>query len=162
MTKGYTQVFCGDGDGKSSAAIGKAFIGAASGKKVIIIQFLKKKNNNEEEFFKILEPYIKLFRFEKTEKGFDTLSDEEKADEIMNIRNGICFAKKVLSTGECDILVLDEILGLVDEGIVSEEEINAIITAKSEDGVVLLTGINLPDKIKDNIDYASKIVSETL
>ena len=49
MTKGYTQVFCGDGDGKSSAAIGKAFIGAASGKKVIIIQFLKKKNNNEEE-----------------------------------------------------------------------------------------------------------------
>ena len=33
----------------------------------------------------------------------------------INIRNGLNYAKKVLTTEECDLLVLDEALGLVDQ-----------------------------------------------
>ena len=34
----------------------------------------------------------------------------------MNIRNGLNFAKKVLVTSECDVLILDEISGTSSEG----------------------------------------------
>ena len=38
------------------------------------------------------------------------LSDAEKKDEEINLRNGLNYAKKVLTTEECDLLVLDEAL----------------------------------------------------
>ena len=42
------------------------------------------------------------------------------------MRNGINFARKVLTTRECDMLILDEVLGLVDNGIVSVEELELL------------------------------------
>lgn len=43
------------------------------------------------------------------------------------MKNGLNFARKVLATSECDLLVLDEILGVVDAGVISVEELCAII-----------------------------------
>ena len=58
------------------------------------------------------------------------LPEEKKQEEIQNIRNGIGFAKKVLTTGECDLLILDEVLGLVEKDIITEEMIcDCIINA---------------------------------
>ena len=57
-----------------------------------------------------------MFRFEKSDSNFVELSNEQKADEIINIRNGLNFAKKVLCTGSCDLLILDEVLRLIDNG----------------------------------------------
>lgn len=157
MIDGYTQVFCGNGDGKSSAALGKGLIGASNGKKVIVIQFLKGKIGNEIQFYSRLEPEIKLFRFEKSIGRFDDLTDEEKSEEILNIKNGMNFAKKVLVTGECDILILDEVVGLIDEGILSLEELISVIKAKSSGAVIIMTGTKLPEELVMYVDYISVI-----
>ena len=63
---------------------------------------------------KRLEPEIKIFRFEKSDEDYVNLSEERKTEEWQNIRNGLNFAKKVLYTGECSLLILDEVLGLID------------------------------------------------
>ena len=55
----------------------------------------------------------KLFRFERENESYDCLLDSQKKEERQNILNGFNFAKKVIDTGECDVLVLDEVLGLV-------------------------------------------------
>ena len=55
-----------------------------------------------------LEPEIKVFCFEKSEKDYQSLSPEEQQEEVMNIKNGLNFARKVLTTDGCDILILDE------------------------------------------------------
>ena len=55
---------------------------------------------------------------------------------------------------------MDEVLGLVDEGIIDSEELVSVIKTKSEDTIILLTGINLPDELKKYVDFVSKI--ETL
>ena len=159
MDNGYVQVFCGNGSGKSSAAIGKGILSAINGKSVILVQFLKDKNENEVEFFRKLEPEIKLFRFEKMEAAFNELNEEEKKEEVNNMRNGLNYAKKVLATGECDILILDEVLGLVDEGIIDYKELIPIIEAKSDDVALIMTGRILPDGLMDYVDYVSKIES---
>ncbi|SHI58414.1 cob(I)yrinic acid a,c-diamide adenosyltransferase [Parasporobacterium paucivorans] len=157
MSEGYTQVFCGDGDGKSSAALGKGLISAGNGKKVIVIRFLKSKLNNEILFFSRLEPEIKLFRFEKSNEGFEKLSPEDKAEEIMNIKNGINFARKVLITGECDILILDEVLKLIEEGILKAEELINVLKERSPQTTVFMTGHILPVELEEYVDCVSEV-----
>ena len=160
MDKGYIQVFCGAGEGKSSAAFGKGLLEASKGKNVIIIKFMKNKDENEMEYFSRLEPEIKLFRFERSEIGFCDLTEEQKIEESMNIKNGINYANKVLSTGECDVLVLDEILGVLDEGILSNDEVRNILESKSEEVSIIMTGRNLPDELRVCVDIVSQISNE--
>lgn len=156
MDKGLVYIYSGDGRGKSQAAIGKAVQCAAEGKQVVIIQFLKGKGLQESEFIQRLEPEIKLFRFEKSDEGFEMLSEEKRKEEIMNIKNGLNFAKKVLATGECDLLVLDEVLGLIEKGIITDEELKALLDSREQTGVIL-TGITLDDNICILADEVSKI-----
>ncbi len=145
MDSGRIICYCGNGRGKSAAALGFAFKAAACGKRVMIVQFMK--NLSESEFVKRLEPEIKVFRFEKSDRDFITLSDEEKRDETENINTGVLFARKVLSTGECDLLILDEILGLVDAGILEESALIDMLSQKSENQTVIMTGIHFPEKL---------------
>ncbi|HIW80198.1 MAG TPA: cob(I)yrinic acid a,c-diamide adenosyltransferase [Candidatus Acetatifactor stercoripullorum] len=159
MGKGLVHIYAGDGRGKSPAAIGRAVMAAVEGKSVVMIQFLKGRGLGDSDFLRRMEPEIKLFRFEKSDENFAELSDEKKREEIMNIRNGINFAKKVLSTGECDLLILDEVLGLVEKGIITVEDLKNLLECRGETSVIL-TGISLNDQICMLADQVSKI--ETL
>ena len=42
------------------------------------------------------------------------------------------FARKVIATQECDFLLLDEILGLLDYGIATEEALEEILKLKDD------------------------------
>ena len=53
----------------------------------------------------------------------------------------------MLSTGECELLILDEVLGLLDNGILSFEDLKTIIESKSEDVDIILTGSRMSDEI---------------
>lgn len=156
MAKGEIYIYSGEGKGKSAAAIGRAVQMATNGLSVVIIQFLKQKGLEDSEFLRRLEPQIKLFRFEKSGETFELLSEEKKREEILNIKNGINFARKVLATGECDLLILDEVLGLVEKGIVEEAQLKAILESR-EDTSVILTGIRLPQAICELADEVSRI-----
>lgn len=155
MEQGMVHIYSGDGHGKSSAALGRAIQTANLGKNVVIIQFLK--GLGESEFLKQLEPSIKIFRFEKSEEDFMNLSEEQQKEEIQNIKNGLNFAKKVLTTGECDMLILDEVLGLIDNHIITVEDLRTILEARSEEVDVIMTGIYLSDEICLLADEISKI-----
>lgn len=157
MITGNILIFSGDGHGKSPAALGKAVEAASQGKKVVIIQFLKERGLEDTAFIKRLEPEIKLFRFEKSSETFDLLSEDRKSEEIINIKNGMNFAKKVLNTGECNLLILDEVLGLLDNHIISISELKAVLEAKDEETTVIMTGITVNDEICGLADEVSRI-----
>lgn len=157
MKQGLIHIYSGDGHGKSPAALGTAVMAAASGKSVVIIQFLKGRGPDDTEFVRRLEPEIKIFRFEKSDGNFFELSQEKKVEEIINIKNGINFAKKVLTTGECDLLILDEILGLIDNDIITVDDLRNLLSTKDEETDVILTGIFLNDEIGRLADEISKI-----
>lgn len=146
MAKGLVYIYSGDGQSKTPAALGTAVQAAALGKRVVMVQFLKGRSLKTPEFMHRLEPEIKLFCFEKSVENFEELSEQEKQDEIRNIRNGMNFAKKVLSTGECDLLVLNEVLGLVEKKILDAEELKAILELRGETDVIL-TGVRLSDDV---------------
>ncbi len=162
MATGSVQVYYGAGRGKSPAALGRAIRAAAEGKTVFIIQFLKGKSDEEMEFLKRLEPEIKFFRFEKSEEYFSELSEEEQLEEVKNIKNGINFAKKVLTTGECDLVILDEVLGLVDHGLIDAEELKTLIGARLDDTDLIMTGWVLSDELRPYIDEIYHLIPEKI
>jgi len=107
-----------------------------------------------------LEPEIRFFRFERSNADFDSLTDEEKAEEKQNIRNGLNFAKKVLSTEECDLLILDEVLGAVSEDMITADEIKNVLSVRSIFTNVILTGRALPEELRDSADEIVNILAE--
>lgn len=157
MEQGMIHIYSGDGHGKSPAALGRAVQAAAEGKSVVIIRFLKASGLEDSPFLSRLEPEIKLFRFEKSEEDFAELSEARQEEEIKNIRNGMNFARKVLSTGECDVLILDEVLGLIDNRIITVEDLKALISNKAEETTLIMTGIQLQDNVCMLADEVSKI-----
>lgn len=159
MEKGLIHIYTGDGRGKSPAAIGRAVQAAAEGKNVVIIQFLKGKGLGDSDFVKKMEPEIKVFHFEKADENFEELPSKKKQDEIQNIKNGINYAKKVLTTGECDLLILDEVLGLIEKNIITSEELIDLLEAQGETDIIL-TGITLNQEIRVLADEVSKIETE--
>ena len=157
MSTGKIQVYYGEGRGKTSAALGYAIHEASKGESVIVIQFLKQKDEDEISFLGRLEPEIRLFRFQKSEKFYRELPAEGRLEEQMNMKNGISYARKVLQTGECDILILDEVLGLLDQNIVPEEEILQLMAMKSDDMHMIMTGQVISDGIMEQADDVYEI-----
>ncbi len=157
MERGLTKVFCGEGKGKSTASLGRAVVCASVGKTVFLIQFLKGRHEVKTDYLSRLEPELRVFSFEKLNRYYEELTEEEKREENINIRNGINFARKVLRINECDLLILDEVLGLVDLGIITETEIEELIKDKPEEMELVLTGRNLPESLAEYADYISKI-----
>lgn len=156
MNMGSIYIYAGYGRGKSSAAMGRAVQAAAEGGTVVIIQFLKGKGLSDNEFIRRLEPEIKVFHFEKSEENYQTLSEAEKKEEYENIRNGLNFAKKVLTVAECSLLILDEVLGLIDENIITAEDLKSLLENRRETDVIL-TGYSLGEEIQALADGVSRI-----
>ena len=157
MGKRIVQVFYGPGKGKTSAAVGQCIRAASLGQSVIIIQFLKGKDAEEFNFLERLEPDIKLFRFEKSEESYDLLLPSQQKEEKQNILNGFNFAKKVIDTGECDVLVLDEVLGLLDIGFIEVSDIIKLIELRDDYTRLVLTGRNLPEELREYVNIISKL-----
>lgn len=159
MDKGSIHIYCGEGKGKTTAAIGQGIRRASQGRTVIIIQFMKEKNAEEIDFVQRLEPEIKLFRFQKSEGAFCQLPEEEKEEEIMNLKNGLNFARKVLVTEECDVLILDEVLGMIEAHVIEAEDLNAVFEAKHDSTELILTGIYSGRELWDKVDEVTEMVT---
>lgn len=155
--KKIVQIYYGNGKGKTTAAMGQSIRAASKGLRTIVIQFLKGKDSQEFSYLKKLEPDIKLFRFEKAEEYYGDLLPEEQEEERKNIINGFNFAKKVLNAGECDMLVLDEVLGLVDLGIITMDDIIQLINLRDDYFKLVMTGLNMPPELEAYADMISLI-----
>lgn len=158
MDKGIIQIYYGEGQGKTSAALGNAIRKASNGQSAYVVQFMK--GQLDTEYLTRLEPEVKVFRFERCSEGFDALDEAEKQEQKQNIQNGLNFAKKALVTGQCDMLVLDEVLGLVKEGMATEDQILEVLQAKSLYTDVILTGRNSLPRVFDMADNILNIVPE--
>ena len=67
MERELTEVYCGNGKGKTALAIGQSIREAVQGKSVIVIQFLKGCEKRSLDFMEDLDNLdFKIFRFEKS------------------------------------------------------------------------------------------------
>lgn len=157
MEKGLIQVYTGDGKGKTTAAIGQAVRAIGRGYKVYMVQFLKGGDSGELHTVKRLEPDFKIYRFEKNRGFFWTLSDEEKRELKREIDEAFEFVKKVIETNECDILILDEIMGVIQNGLLTVEQVLELLEKKPISMEIILTGRNVPKEIEEKADLVTEM-----
>lgn len=160
MEKGKVLIYYGDGHGKTTAAIGNAIYAASEGKSAVVVQFLKAKDQEKLKFLARLEPELKFFRFAKSDISFEELSDEQKQEELINLKNGFNYSRKVITTGTCEVVVLDEVLGLVDLKVIDFQDIRSLLSARPEDVTVVCTGRVLDDRIREYADEIYCIAPE--
>ena len=123
-----------------------------------MIHFLKGKVADEFQVLDRLEPDVQIFRFDKSEVNYCDLSESEKEEEKANILNGFNFSKKVLETGESDVIILDELLGLIDLGILTEDDVEDLLRIQGDYRKLIITGTKLPEQIRAYVDEVSEIL----
>lgn len=158
--EGQVEVFCGLGRGKTAAALGICVRAASHGKQAIIVRFLKGKDSAQLEYLKRLEPEIQFFTFEKQKKCYTELTEEEKEETRNNIRNTVNYTKKVIDACQCDLLVLDEALGLVELNLIDVEELISFIQKKDDDMQMIFTGHTMPPELEPWVDNIYRIDTE--
>ena len=156
MASGKVLIFMGDGYGKSAAALGIAMKRASEDDRIVIIQLLKGKGITDSPFTKRLEPEIKIFRFEKSEVDYMDRSPEEREEAVINIRNGLNFARKVLATGECNLLILDEVLEVVNKNIISVDDLRSLVDTRMDTDIII-TGSEMNVEVCKFADKISEI-----
>ena len=161
MNEGCVEIFCGNGQGKTSMALGKSIRACSRGNSVVIIQFLKGRETEELNYLNNMNLDIKLFRFEKSDRFYEELDEQGQAEQRENIINGLNFARKLLTTCECDLLVLDEVLGVLDHGIVRPEDLVQLMVRGREEGMhMILTGRSMYQELQPYVDLVTTVETE--
>lgn len=150
----HVHIIYGAGFGKTAAAMGLAVKAAGAGENVTIVQFLK----GTDADYSILSQFdeIKFFSFENSEKPYGQLTFEEREEQRAKAKNSFHYAKKVIDTGGSDVVILDEVLGLMDYNILYTEDIEELLRLNSKVKLIL-TGRNCPEEIKRKATMLSHI-----
>jgi ATP:corrinoid adenosyltransferase len=158
LEKGMIQIYTGDGKGKSTAAIGQGIRAAGNGLNVVMIQFLKSNETGELKILGNLVENFKVIRME-SKKDFVWNLDKEQIEELKNeINNEYNYAIELLKNDKCDVLILDEILGVLKNGFLSENDIINLFENKMNETEIIITGRNAPQSIIERADLVTEMV----
>lgn len=75
----------------------------------------------------------------------------------LNTKN-LLTAVETARSGECDVLILDEILGTLSCDLIDSDLLRSLIEQKPEPLELVLTGRNPPQWLLDQADYVTEMV----
>lgn len=152
--KGYVQVYTGGGKGKTTAALGLAFRAAGHGLKTCIIQFMKGQKYGEIRAAKKMASYIRIEQFGK--KTFVHI-EQPTEEDIKMAKEGLQRAREAMSSGEYDIVVLDEINLALYYKLLDLQEVLDLIRSKPEEMELILTGRYAPQEMIELADLVTEM-----
>lgn len=163
---GLVHVYTGEGKGKTSASLGLALRAIGNNLRVHIIQFLKSGFTGELYSAKKLGFTIEQF-------GVDALKERQKdiqefADKTGRFvfqpdikekdaaMQGWRHAKKLIESGDYDVVILDEINCVLEKGLIPLNEVLEVIKEHGKVELVL-TGRDAPKEVVESADYVSVV-----
>ena len=136
LSKGYVQIYTGDGKGKTTASLGLALRAAGAGLKVYIGQFLKSGDYSEIQALKALGDRVTVVQFGS---GKLIRGQPDDADRTLAAQ-GLAEARQALTAGQYDLVILDEANVAAAMGLVSFEELIGLVKEKPDAAELVLTG----------------------
>lgn len=137
--RGLTILYVGDGKGKTTAAVGVAVRAVGAGLRVVFLQFMKteKWQSYERRALTRLGVTVRVLGM-----GFVGI-----IDDMLTLKEHKEGAAKALATtlrsvrsGDYDLVVADEAVSAVDEGLLTVDDIRRLIAAKPTAVTLVLTG----------------------
>ena len=155
--KGLVVVLTGDGKGKTTAALGMALRAVGQGLRVRVIQFVKGGwRSGELAAAERLAPDLEITQ---TGRGF-TLEglgrkDVAREEHVLAAREALRLAREILTSGSYQMLILDEVLYALRDGLIPLGDLLSLIAAKPAGVHLVLTGRGAPPEVVDAADLVT-------
>lgn len=152
--KGYVHLYCGDGKGKTTCSMGLLVRAAGSGKKILLHQFMKNNSSSERKIIAGI-PNVTILPGDDEVVFTFRMTKEEKAAK--RAENDAIIAKISSMMKNYDMVVLDEALYAIKNGVLSEDIVLKMLDNRPENVEVVLSGRNPSDAMIERADYVSEI-----
>ncbi|MDI7274453.1 MAG: cob(I)yrinic acid a,c-diamide adenosyltransferase [Anaerolineae bacterium] len=157
LEQGLVQVYTGEGKGKTTAALGLILRATGWQLRSYLAQFMKHQHTGENAALRLLAPHVTSEQFGRP--GF-LRPQEITPEDIALAHRGLERAREVLSGGEYDLVVLDEVNTAVSFGLLREEELLDVIAARPRHVELVLTGRGAGPGILAAADLVTRMVEE--
>lgn len=153
---GLIHIYCGDGKGKTTAAVGLAVRCAGRGNKVLLVQFLKSRDSGELYSLAKL-PDIEVMRGKESKKFTFQMNEEEK--HALLIEHNKMFEQVLakIKNGGYSLLILDEVIGALNAKVFEMPKLIEFLRHKPENLEVVLTGRNPAPELVEIANYVSEM-----
>lgn len=150
------QIYCGDGKGKTTAAVGLAVRAAGRGNPVVMAQFLKNADSGERLILSKL-PGVTLLEIPEEMKFVYSMTEEEK--RLESERQTALFEKAVALSelNGAGLLVLDELCSAISTGMIPVEQVTSFLDRRPPELEVVITGRDPHPELQSRADYLTEM-----
>ena len=157
MELGLIHIYCGDGKGKTTAAMGLGMRAVGRDKKVLLTQFLKDNETGELNSIEKLGANFEVFKGIPVNKFFKFMSLKEQIETRKEHEERFREVTKKAINEEVDLLILDEIIASINLELVPLNKVIVFLQNRPKGLEVVLTGRNPDEKLVELADYVSEI-----
>ena len=146
-------LYCGDGKGKTTAAVGLAVRAAGSGMRVLFVQFFKSGKSSEVTALEKLgivtaHPGVHYGRY----KSLDEERKAEVRDNYGELLNDV-----IAHAAEYDLIVLDEAVSTYGYAMIDREQLMEFLRQEGSRREIVLTGRDPLPELTDAADYVTEM-----
>lgn len=145
-------LYCGNGKGKTTAAMGLALRAAGRGERVVIAQFLKGADSGERYALAKL-PQVELLPLPEQVKFTFQMDEQERLEASRRCRALLDEARE--RAKDCFLLVLDEACAAVNSGLLPQEELLDCLDSLTCE--IVLTGRDPAPQLLERADYITQM-----
>lgn len=153
--QGLIHLYCGDGKGKTTAAVGLSVRAAGAGKRVLFAQFLKDGSSSELNILRALQN-VEVACCEQNFGFFKSMDGQTKAAARLAY-TALLEETLQKSADGVALLVLDEAVAACNHGLIEEARLLDFLHHKPEDLEVVLTGRDPSQRLLDAADYVTEM-----
>ena len=160
---GLVHIYCGDGKGKTTAAVGLALRMAGNGRKVVLVRFLQPEDSGEVRTLRGIPgvevlPCTKCFGFTWQMTG----EENQQAAEHCKIQFQKAWDRAVslCESRETDadvLLVLDEAAAALEHGLLQLSGVLDCVDHRPANLEIIFTGRRMPGELLERADYVTEM-----
>jgi len=152
-SRGYVQVYTGNGKGKTTAALGLALRAAGAEHRVFIAQFAKGRPSSERESLRRFHPQIVLKHY-----GLDHFIGSKPAKEdIAEAQRSLSESRQALTSAEYHVVILDEANVAVALGLFTIDDLLGLVDTRPERVELVITGRNAHPRLVEKADLVTRM-----
>jgi cob(I)alamin adenosyltransferase len=160
LEKGLVQIYTGKGKGKTTAAFGLALRAAGHGAKVLIYQFLKPGSLELGER-DLINTHCEGIIVKWLDEPWDMFRFKEDQAQIQRVQDAISSVIQELETAAheryYDLIVLDEIVYCLNQGLAKMEDIVRLIKCRDPKVELVLTGRGASEELIEMADLVTEM-----
>ncbi len=155
FSKGYVQVYTGNGKGKTTAALGLTLRAVAHGMKVYIAQFLKGQDYGE--LYVLRERMGGLVAIEQFGTPRFVKTGQISDEDYELAKKGLERVKEALFREDYKIVIMEEANVAMYLGLLDKKEVLELMENKPEGKELILTGRYAPEEVIEAADLVTEM-----